>query len=143
MNLNELGNKLNKRAKQVDNFARLRMRNIATAVGDEIIQNTTVDTGRAVSNWKGTKNGAFSQFQPEADVVGSKGSTASANRSIAKKSFSLAAFGITKATDKFFLINNTPYIGDIDNIYNPNFIRRSIQVAILKQAKQVKKIFKG
>jgi hypothetical protein len=143
MSLNELESKMNKRAREVDKFARLRMRNIATEVGEEIINNTTVDTGRAVSNWKGTKNGSFSEFNSEAEVVGSKGSTASINKSLAKKSFSLAAFHITKATDTFFLINNTPYIGRIDEVYNPNFIRNSVQAAILKQAAKVKKIFKG
>jgi hypothetical protein len=143
MNLNDLGNKLNKRAKEVDKFARLRMKNIATVVGEEIIENTTVDTGRAVSNWKGTTNGAFSEFNPEAEVVGSKGSTARVNKSIAKKTFSFSAFRITKATQDFFLINNTPYIGKIDSIYNPNFIRASVQSAVLKQATKVKKIFKG
>ena len=135
-NLKSKLNRFNKDTKKrINNFK------IATArlIIWELIQNTPVDTSKALSNWI-VDLGKANNRQIMAHYVGSGGSTQSASSHTAYM-LGQAIISRAKVGEIIYICNNVDYIELLNMGYSVqaerNFIQNSVQLAIDK-AKRVK-----
>ena len=85
----------------------------SSAVARELVENTPVDTGRAITNWDAAVGRVPLAYRTEAAVPGSKGSTRDANVSGALSRM-LAAIALYRTGQSVNITNSAPYIGKLN-----------------------------
>ena len=119
--------------KKVEQSALDRFRAMITALADELVNRTPIDTSRARTNWQSTVGVPASAEVPF--VEGSYGSTAAQARKIAMASAAAAAQSV-RLGNKAYLTNCVPYIrtlnGGSSSQAPRNFVDHAVDAAKLR-----------
>lgn len=137
MDLNDLANKLNNMNKQIKEDTNNKAIDFALDLLDELVENTPVDTSKAVSNWQ------VSIISPEtreidAHILGSRGSSKDMSIEIVKME-AKNTLSAKKAGDSIFITNNADYIADLNNGTSTQAPAGFIEASIMRAKQRLKK----
>lgn len=130
---------LAKRKAEVVSLVNTVVRAGGTAASDYYTEETAVDTGEARSNWVGTLNqpfeGRLPAYHPYAKLNDSalsfprKSETANRDSARAQNRAALAGFDARRHRS-FFLRNNTPHIGLINQGHSPQTLADFFEIGV-------------
>lgn len=107
-------------AAAVTRFGAKALFQVGKAVAEEVIPDTPVDKGGARSNWLGSLNSARGDIRPPIST-----------NPVPIINEAISVFRLAKADDTIHLVNNLPYIADLDRGRSPQagpgFIRNAFR----------------
>lgn len=134
--LKDLSRRLNTLSKDIPKQVNQLKIEVALELQKELTQRTPVDTTKAVSNWKVTRIAPFpNDIDPYSP--GFLGYTASASIAAARADAEKNLRG-TKSGETIFVVNNAPYIKDLNNGTSKQAPAGFVQASVMKARQKIK-----
>lgn len=137
-NLDDLANRLEAKAAQIDKAASVVATKVAMSIIDTLIQRTPVDTTAALSNWQVTLDSPYSSFR-DPYVPGYLGYTAAASGREVRMA-ALAALEKKKPGQTIYITNNAPYIRALNSGTSKQDPGGFVEAAVLIARKYMPKL---
>jgi hypothetical protein len=134
-NLNDLANRLESIAENIDSENSRRAIVAAKVFLDTVVYRTPVDTSTALSNWQVTLDSPATDFR-EAYVPGYLGYTMAASARAAIDAGE-AVLRTKKPGQSIFITNNTPYIMDLERGRSKQAPQGFLQVSLLAARRSI------